>query len=277
MKKILTSILIIVLAVGIVLFAAKNTVARLSVEKGVEVVTGLKLKMRSLSIGLLTTNVGIKDMRLFNPAGYEDRVMLDMPEIYVDYDLPAIIKGKIHLPEARIDLKEFVVVKNKNGDLNLDSLNVVKEEKEKPAAKPAEPQKKGKAPEIQIDSLELKIGKVIYKDYSKGGAPSVQEFNIDIDERYSDIDDPNKLVSLILVKALMNTSIGRLTNFDVKGLEGNLGDTLKTAQKVTGQAVSAAKDTALKTTEAAKETAKESAEAVKDKAKEMTQSLFGGN
>lgn len=268
MKKVLSTILIVVLVVGIVLAAGKNTIARVSVEKGVEIVTGLPLKMKSLNIGIINTLVGIKDLRLFNPPGYEDKVMLDMPEVYVDYDLPAIIKGKIHLEEVRIDLKEFVVVKNAKGELNLNSIKTVQKQQE--AAKPA-PKKEGKAPEIQIDTLQLKIGKVIYKDYSKGGEPSVKEFNLNLDEKYQNIDDPNKLVSLIIVKALMNTTIGSLANFDIKGLQGSLGDTLAGAQKVVG----AATETLTKTTQQAQEAAKTTTETLK-KTTESLGGLFGG-
>ena len=114
---------------------------------------------------------------------------------------------------------------------------------------PAEKQK-GKAPGIQIDTLELKIGKVVYKDYSGGGEPSVKEFNIGIDEKFQNIDDPNKVVSLIVVKALMNTTVAKLTNFDLQGLQGQIGDTLASAQKVIGKAG----ETLTKTTQQAQET-----------------------
>ncbi|MEA3488769.1 MAG: hypothetical protein U9R44_00300 [Candidatus Omnitrophota bacterium] len=267
MKRILSSAIIAVLVVVIVLAVAKNTIARVSVEKGVETVTGLPLKMKSLNIGLINTLVGIKELKLFNPAGYEDKVMLDVPEIFVDYDLPAIIKGKIHLKEVRINLKEFVVVKNNKGELNLDALKAVQQQKE--PEKP-EPAKKGKAPELQIDTLELKIGKVVYKDYSKRGEPSIKEFNIGIDEKFQNIDDPNKLVSLIIVKALMNTTVAKLTNFDLKGLQSSIGDTLASAQKIVGQAG----ETAAKTTQQAQEAAKTTTEAAK-KTVESLGGLFG--
>jgi len=264
MKKTLVSAIIIVLAVVVVLGAAKNIIAKVSVEKGVEAVTGLPLKMKSFDIGIIKTFVKIDDLRLFNSPGYKDKIMLEMPEIYVDYDLPAIFKGKIHLKDVRIDLKEFVVVKNASGNLNLDALKPVQQEKgeAKPAEEPAK--KKGKAPEMQIDSLELKIGKVIYKDYSKGGEPTVTEYQIGIDERYSDITDPNKLVALIVVKALMNTTVGRLTGFDMGGLQDSVSGTLSTAQEVTGQAAAAAQATAKKTTEAAVDTVKDTADSVKE-------------
>jgi hypothetical protein len=159
--------------------------------------------------------------------------MLDMPEIYVDYNLPAVFKGKVHLEEMRIDMNEFIVVKNEKGELNLNSLKVVQAQKE--AEKP-ETKEKGKVPEIQIDNLELKIGKVVYKDYSEGGTPSVKEFNINLKEKYRNIKNPYALVSLIVVKALMNTTIASLIDFDLGELQSTISDTLLTAQKVAEEA-----------------------------------------
>ncbi len=231
MKKVLLTVAIIVFVAGLVLMTSKNTIVRVSIEKGVEMVTGLRLKIDKIDVGLMTTLVGIDNLKLYNPPGFEDKVMLDMPEIYVDYDLPKILTGKIHLNKVRINMKEFTVVKNANGELNLDSLKVVKEQK---TEKPAELAQKGKAPEMQIDSLELKVGKVYYKDYSKGGKPRVQEFNVSLNEKYTDINDPSQLVSLIVVKALSNTTIARLTGFDLKGLQGTITDTLGSAQKIVG-------------------------------------------
>jgi len=264
MKKII-GIVIGVFVVLLVLSVAKDALIKTSVEKGVEIVTGLRLGIQSFQVGLAKTVVGMKNLRLYNPGGYKDRVMLDMPEIYVDYDLPAVFRGKVHLEEMRMNMSEFTVVKNEKGELNLDSLKVVQEEK-KPA-RSAGPKEKGKAPEIQIDSLELKIGKVVYKDYSKGGEPSVQEFNIGLDEKYKNINDPNKLVALIIVKALMNTTVDRLTGFDLSGLRGSVSDTLATGQKAMAEATAQAQKNVAETTTKAK--------AAAEKVKELVSSFFG--
>ena len=232
-------IIAILLVLVLVLSVGKNIIAKTAVEKGVELVTGLKLRISKLNIGVINTLVGIKDLTLYNPKGYKDRVIVNMPEIYVDYDLKAIIGGKIHLNDIKINLNEFVVVKNEKGELNLDSLKVVKAQKE---GKPPFEKGKAKAPDIKIDKLQLTIGKVIYKDYSKGGEPSVREFNINLDETYRDITDPYSLVSLIVVKALMNTTIASLTNFDLSGLEGTVGETLTKATEVAAQTATKAKE-----------------------------------
>ncbi|MFH1594030.1 MAG: hypothetical protein ABID09_04980 [Candidatus Omnitrophota bacterium] len=281
MKKIFM-VLVSVLVVLLILSFAKDAIIKVSAEKGVELVTGLPLKIQSFKLGIINQLVGIKNLKLYNPKGYKDRIMLDMPEIYVDYDLPAIFKGKVHLQEMRINMKEFVVVKNEKGELNLDSLKVVQAQKEK---KRPEAKEKGKVPEIQIDALELKVGKVIYKDYSRGVVPSVKEFHVNLKERYTNITDPYKLVSLIVVKAMMNTTIASLTNFDLKGLQGTVSDTLATAGKVAQEVAVKAQETITKTTETAqkavgalKETGEGTQEVIKDTAetlKKTTEGLAG--
>jgi len=258
MKKLL-AVIVGVAAIVFTLSFFKDMLVKTAVEKGVKVVTGLRLKIGGFNLGIINTLVGIEDLKLYNPAGFQEPVMLDMPEIYVDYNLPSFFQGNIHLEEMRIDMKEFMVVRNKSGALNLDSLKVVQAHKE--GKKPGEKTKtEAKMPKIQIDNLQLKIGKVVYKDYSKGGSPSVREFNVNLNEKYKDITDPYSLVSLIVVKALMNTSIANLTNFDLRGLQNTVSDTLAGTQKIATEAAKKARETITATTQTTQKAVKETAE-----------------
>ena len=225
MKKLILGVVVGILAVFLILFLGKNIIAKIAVERGVKKVTGLTMKTGSFNIGIAKTFVGIKDLKLFNPAGYKDRIMFSMPEIFVDYDLSAMMKRKIHLEEARMNLKEFTVIRNEKGQLNINALKPV--EKEKKAKKPGE-----KTPEMRIDRLKLKIGKVVYKDYYKKETPSIREFNINLDEEYQNITDPNSLVRLIVVQALMKTTIASLANFDIGPLVKDVSEKLKKEIKV---------------------------------------------
>ena len=251
-------IVIAVLAALLVLSLLKDMVIKVSIEKGVEIVTELKMEIRSLSVGILRSVVSIKGLKVLNPPQFKDRVMVDMPEIYVDYDLPAIFGGNLHLRDLRLDLKEFVVVKNEKGELNLDSLKVVSAKKEgvKPEAKG------GKAPNIRIDNFELKIGKAFYKDYSVRGGPSIREFDVNIDERYTNITNPYAVVSIIVVKALANTAIAGLANIDINGLRETVTDSISSAKKMTGTAAKAAQNVLQATTQQAPEAAKNTSETV---------------
>lgn len=226
MKRI-SIIIIVILALLAGLIFAKNIIAKNAVSAGVKAIAGLNLSMKSMDVGIFKSLIRIKELKLYNPSGFPDKLMLNMPEIYVDYNLGAFFKKKVHFEEIRLNLKEFVVVKNEKGELNLNALKVVQDKKEKKVSQ--EKKEKTKMPEFKIDVLELKIGKVIFKDYSQGTQLKIKEFNVNIDERYENITNAYAFASLIVTKALMNTTIGSLANFDLGLLKEGVSKTLKKA------------------------------------------------
>jgi hypothetical protein len=284
-------VVVIVLVAG--LLAAKNVVAKAMITGGVRVMTGLRLSIGSMNVGLLASSVGVRDLKLYNPAGFDDPVMVDLPELFVDYDLPSFLSGTPHFEEVRLNLREFTVVKAKDGTLNLDALNVVKESKGAAKGK-AEPAKKTGS--IKLDALELHIGTVTYKDYAGGGEPAVQQFPVNIHERYEHISNPYALGGLIVTRALMQTSIARLANFELGDLQSLANVHLQQAEKLVGDAFGAARvlqDTAVKqitdpskllgtaegTAKGAADAGKEAAGEAVDAAKKATQAfknIFGG-
>ncbi|MDD5084801.1 MAG: hypothetical protein PHE61_02015 [Candidatus Omnitrophica bacterium] len=281
MKKVL--VVIICVAVALVLLSsAKDIIVKVSVEKGTELVTGLRLGIKSMHVGIIRTVVSIKDLRLFNPEGYPEKAMLDAPEVYVAYDLPAVFKSKVHLTEMRFNLKELTVIKNKNGELNLNSLKMAKKEKpqkgtaKEPAKTKEKAAKKEKAMEIQIDNLELKIGKVVYKDYSKDGVPEVKEFNVNLDERYKNIKDMRMLTSLIIFSALKNTAVAQLTGFDAGELKANAQEALSSAKEMARESAGTMKKAAAETKVVAKEVGRD-VKAGAQKVGSAVKGLFGGN
>jgi ElaB/YqjD/DUF883 family membrane-anchored ribosome-binding protein len=252
------------LAILIALFFGKNVIIKASVTAGVRAMTGLKLSIRSMDIGIFKTLIGINELQLYNPSGFVDELMIDLPEIYVDYDLGAFMKGRTHLEEVRLHLKEFIVVKNEAGELNLDSLKIVKAEEEVINEGKKE---KTKMPDLQIDLLELRIDKVVYKDYSKGTPPKAKEYNVNIDERFENITDPKTFGRLVILKALKNTTIARLANFDIeklqRGISGTVKKTAEKALQTPGRAIEIGKDAGGKARETAEEKVKKAIEAEK--------------
>lgn len=229
------NIIIFIVIILVVLSLTKNMIAKLVLSNGVKTLTGLRLYIGEISLGILETKIDIKDLVILNPSGYADKVMADIPQIYIDYDLGALFKGQIHFEHLKLDLKELIVVKNKEGGLNLHSLKVVKPKKEEAPA--VEKKEKPKESKFLIDVLELKIGKVIYKDYSHRGKPVIKEYNINIDERYENIDAPAKLAKLILVRALIHTTIAKLAHLDLSPLgEGLTMSIKKITETTTGTA-----------------------------------------
>jgi len=219
MKKIGTIILILIF-LAITLSIAKDFIIKTSIERIVSFATGgLKLRIGSLKTSLSQTFISINNMVVLNPNHFKDKVMLDIPHVYIDYDLSALLKKKIHLYNVSIDLKEFTIVKSKDLRTNLDYIKS-SENKKVPVKKKAK-----KSRNLQIDELNLKIEKVIYKDYSAQEGPSVSEYNINIDSHYKNIKNANQIIKLIVAKAIINTAVENL--LDVKKFEDIASDQLQ--------------------------------------------------
>ncbi len=218
LKKLRFFIVIGVIVFGLIV--AKNIIAKVAIEKGVKAATGLEMKIGSIDIGIKKTHFGINGLELLNPKGFEDPVMFEAPKVFVDYNLGAMIKGKIHLEDVELNLEQLVIVKNKDGVLNLDALKMdkSKEEDKGKEDEPKEKKEKGEAPEIQIDHIVFKVGKVIYKDYSKSAEPEIKQFDINISEELENVTDPQVLVATIIRRAITKTTLAKLANFDIKFL-----------------------------------------------------------
>ena len=280
MKWLLRLILGLVVLVAVI-FVFRNQVVKAAVTFGAKQLTGLNLTITKLDLNTEKTFVEVGGLRLENPAGFEDRTMVDLPLVYIDYKLADILKGNIHLEALKLHLKEVTVIRNKEGKLNLDALKGTQPPAApKGGAKPAETGKQPAPPaKIQIDSLDLKIEKVIFKDYSIAGQPIVQSFDVNIDEHHENITNPDVLVRLIITKALRNTTIARLTNINMDFLQQNVFDVgtvaNKTVNDLGNKAVGTVEETLGKTTGVVGEKSKELAGALGSSLKNNVKLPFG--
>ena len=209
MPRIVKKILIVV----VVLFAlgiAKDFALKIAIESAASFVVGAPARIGHFSLSLLTSRVQIKNFRLYNPPGFPQEAMVDIPLIKVAYDLPALFKGKLHLPEMNINLSKLVLIRDKEGELNVDALKVAQapaKTEEKPKEKPQE-KKSSKPMAMQLDVVTMTLGRVVVKDYSKGGKVSILAYDIGVkNKEFKDITSPEQLATLVLTRAMGPTAL----------------------------------------------------------------------
>jgi hypothetical protein len=176
--------------------------------------------------------------------------MADIPSFYLNYDLGSFLSGGVHLRKLKINLKEIVVVKNKEGELNLGALEKIAQKKE---AKQSKKEEAKKEKEFKLDFLALKIGDVVYKDYSQGEPAKVRKFEVNLDQSYKNITDLQALTNLILVKDLANTTISSLIDFDLKPLKENINQISESVQDRAAEAIKEGEGTVKEATDAIKD------------------------
>lgn len=244
--KLIVKLVMAIIVVLVVLVLARNVVVKAAVENGVRLVTGMPLSMGKLDLNFSKSFVDLEDLVVKNPSGFHDTFLVEIPKIFVGYSFSDVLKGKVHLTGLEFNMKQFTVVKNEKGELNLDRLKALQGTQKAPAQTTQEkPNAPAKPVPIQIDKMRLKIGKVVYVDYS-GGSPSTKEFLINLDQSYENITDLNSVVRLIVLKAMVSSGIANLVNFDLGGLEGTLTGAFNTSTKLAAQAAAKSMD-ALKT------------------------------
>lgn len=204
-------------AVFFALILAKNFLIQSALTSSISAATHVPVSIGSTDVSFLKSSIRLKDIKVKNPSGFKDPLMLHAPLVAIAFDPPAFFKGTAHFQEIALDLQEVVVVKNKDGKLNIDAVKPKEEDKAKQKKKDGEAKAKGKSPKLKIDKLTLSIGRVVYKDYSSGAKePAVQTFDINIKNRlYTNIDNPSGIINLIMVEALTRTTLSRIAGLDV--------------------------------------------------------------
>ncbi len=268
-------LLVVLLAAGLVVF--KDAVVKAAVEIGVTKTTGFYTKIEKLDFDF-PKSIQISGLRIHNPEGFEEKIFLDAPEIYISVVLKeALKKEKIHLPEVRLNVQQVNIVKNKDGISNVQMLTSVGGQGAKPAAKPAEPKP---AMPFQLDKLVLTMRQVQFYDPSglpAGLAPKNLSVDMNVNQEvFTDITDPKALINLILTKIFYGTTFGKLMGLSPDLLENSLKGGIATGQKLittTGEAVAIQAEGAVR--DVAGQVTAQTPEALKSAANQAT-SVLGG-
>lgn len=178
-------------------------------------VTGSATSVGGLTLSVIKQTIKISDFRMYNPRGFPSDILIDIPKIGVTCDLGALIKGKIHLKELILEIKELGVAKNKEGRLNVDSLKISE-------VKPAEKKKQKPAKQLamQIDTMNLAMGRVVSRDYSVAGAPVIKVYDINLQKTYKNIESAQQLAALIISEPLKAAGIQGLKVYAASMLTG---------------------------------------------------------
>jgi uncharacterized protein involved in outer membrane biogenesis len=200
-----TVVIVLIVIVGLAAFTmVRDSIIKSVIASVATNITGAPVHIGGFSLGVIKQSVKITNFRMYNPQGFPREILVDIPKLGVSLNLAALAKGKIHLRQLDFELKELALTKNKEGKLNVDSLKVAEtgeKPKEEKAKKPA------KQMAIQIDVVNLNIGRVINTDYSVGEPPVVKVYDVNIKKTYKDITSAQQLAALIISEPLKAAGI----------------------------------------------------------------------
>jgi uncharacterized protein involved in outer membrane biogenesis len=215
-KKIKIIVLVIVLLFGFCL--VRDSFIKSIIGTVASSVTGAPTHIGGFSLSMIKQTVRITNFKMYNPSGFPRDILVDIPKIGVSCNLGALLKGKIHLKQIDFELKEVVMVKNKEGKLNVDSLKITEDKKAKTPEKVAK--KPAKEMAIQIDLANLAIGRIVSKDYSVEGPPAIKVYDVNLKKSFKNITSVQQLAALIISEPLKAAGIQGLEVYAVSMLTG---------------------------------------------------------
>ncbi len=194
MKKFFIIVGIVVLFFGGI-FLSKDLIIKSIAARAVSKAIGAPVDIDNLSLNIFTSTVDISGLKIHNPSGFPEDIMVSCPKIKVIYDFDSFLKRKPHLLLVEVELKKMVVTTNKEGKLSVDSLKIAQESKGPPPAP------------VKIDLFNLSIGRIIRKDYTAGSTPRVRVHDIDRQMSYKGIPTVRQLIFLVLAEPMKAAAI----------------------------------------------------------------------
>ena len=218
--------LVVALAVlGVVGLLARNQLIKMELRRVLARQTGFTVEVGSLELGLLSTRAELRDVVVRNPPEFPEPVAFEINRAFADINPWALLRRTTHLTDLDLDIPRVVVVRNAEGETNMQRLSGGARKRSgggssAPAPSPAPEPKPKREQAVKIDRLHLKIGVVEYHDFRVKNPPGISTITLNLDQEHRDIQSVSAIGPLIAQGVMENAAMR---------LFGEMGRSLKTA------------------------------------------------
>lgn len=165
-KKVLRwSIAVVGVLLGLALLALffRDPLLKMAAKNRVQATTGMRVEIAKLKTGLRTAAIEIEGFKLHNYPEFGESVLLDVPQLLVEFDSEMAAQGKLRFKQLRVNLAELNIIRDAAGRWNIEK--VEKEMTERNAARTNRNERK--LVFAGIDQLRLSVGRIHYTDLQK--------------------------------------------------------------------------------------------------------------
>jgi len=183
-----------VLAIVLVVTLTFDMAAGFALKSIIQSVTGTKVHADRIHLSVLRGTLIVRNMRVMSPRGFPKGKLAYIPTIDVSFDTFSFFSATPRIHELKVHVREIVVVKNKDGQLNVDALNISHGTDNEPT-------------KISVSKFVLSLDRVIQRDLT-GAKPVIQLHEIALKEAtYEDLPGASKVIGVVLGQALQSAAI----------------------------------------------------------------------
>jgi hypothetical protein len=180
--------------------------------------TGFDATVDRLYVNPFTASVYISQLKINNPDTFPQNDFVSVNEFKTAVEPGSVFSDRVVVKDAVFDVAFIAVVKNAQGQTNIDAFKAGVQganPEEKPPAQdnppaPAAPAEKKPPKQFLIRHLVVKLDKIVLADYT-GSEPKMHEIHVNIDRTFTDVTDL-KQISVPLLADLSVAGAGSLAN-----------------------------------------------------------------
>jgi len=176
-------------------------------EKALKEIISLNLDIGRIRINPYRVSIKMWDLKIFNPEGFGNKVLVDVPFLIMDMKAKTFFQRGIFFNEIHIKIKEVGIIKDKNNVINLSRLKILAPPDGK-IKKPVKTKRKGSP--FLIDRYVIEIDNIRYIDYSKEDGADEKLININVKEEYKNVKDAGNIARVIIYKIFFTGRLGNI-------------------------------------------------------------------
>lgn len=123
--KLIAGIVVVILIAVVALYLTIDSIAKAGVEKGGAYALGVKTRVDSVSVSLLSGHLGLSGLEIDNPKGYTSDRLLRSEQLGVDVKTGTLLSQVIEIPLIEIDGLDVNIERNAGGNNVSEVLNHV--------------------------------------------------------------------------------------------------------------------------------------------------------
>jgi hypothetical protein len=210
------------------LLVTKDDLAKWLIINRVKFITGHQVSLDKASVHFTKSVLYVKNLQLKNPPPYDEVIAAEVPFFAIRIDLQDFFNRRVHLNNLTIDMAQLIIERREDGAVNLHTIRDIRNSRR---AQILAAGGKSFITSFQIDVLELKIDRVVFRDH-KQGSTFTKIYPINLHESYKDITETESLIRLIVFQAVTKTALDSLINLDLYSMKLGLSRILETTQKL---------------------------------------------
>ena len=164
-------------------------VAQAVIQRQLSKTTGLSVNLGNVHFSVTGPRFSIKDLQFSNPQGFPSAPLAQISEVKARYSPFSVLLGRPHFKKLQVTFKEFRLMRNEKGVLNLPSVRLAT------------------GGGANIDELELTLVPLTYTDLSSG-QPTQKTFDIDlIKSVYRNVRGISGILEILNFEILKRTGV----------------------------------------------------------------------